>query len=218
MAAEGLQGRAANVALPGSMDPVIEEIRKKYPDALISIDTTKSVVADRALACGANIINDVSGATSDPAMADAAARHYVPIVVMHGYGPEFDKARIEEYQYDDVVGSVRNWLAERVKTLHQQGAQHIIADIGFGFAKTMNDNVQLLKHLDEFTSLGVPLLIGVSRKSTIGKLLGGVPPTSRVNGSIAAAIYAASKGAKIVRTHDVHQTKEAFRIWDALAA
>lgn len=196
--------------------PVIEAIAKSFPNAVISIDTTKSEVAKRALELGASIINDVSGATQDAAMAGVASAMNAPIIIMHGYGPEFQKATIEEYNYGDVVQSVYDWLKGRIVHLRANGVEHILADIGFGFAKTAEDNILLLREHDYFSELGVPLVLGVSRKSTIGKLLGGVPPEQRMYGSIAAALFGSLHGAKIIRTHDVHQTKEALRVWDAI--
>lgn len=196
--------------------PVIEAIVKSFPNAVISIDTTKSEVAQRALELGASIINDVSGATQDAAMASVASEANAPIIIMHGYGPEFKEATIEEYNYGDVVQSVYDWLKRRIIDMRSKGVQHILADIGFGFAKTADDNILLLREHDYFSELGVPLVLGVSRKSTIGRLLGGVPPEQRMYGSIAAALFGSLHGAKIIRTHDVHQTKEALRVWDAI--
>jgi dihydropteroate synthase len=196
--------------------PVIEAVAKNFPNAIISIDTTKADIARRALELGATIINDVSGATQEPLIADVAMAMKAPLVIMHGYGPEFTKAKIEEYDYPDVVQSVFDWLRERIVSLRAKGVQHILADIGFGFAKAADDNVRLLREHDYFSELGVPLVLGVSRKSTIGKLLGGVPPEGRLYGSIAAGLYGSQHGAKIIRTHDVHQTKEALRVWDAI--
>lgn len=196
--------------------PVIEAIAKNFPKAIISIDTTKAEVARRALELGATIINDVSGATQEPEIADVAKLMNAPLIIMHGYGPGFQKAKIEEYEYGDVVQSVYDWLKERILELRAKGVEHILADIGFGFAKTADDNIRLLREHDYFSELGVPLVLGVSRKSTIGKLLGGVPPEGRLYGSIAAGLYGSQHGAKIIRTHDVHQTKEALRVWDAI--
>lgn len=196
--------------------PVIEAVAKNFPNAIISIDTTKAEIAHRALELGATIINDVSGATQDPMIVDVAIEMQVPLIIMHGYGPKFTKMKIEEYDYSDVVQSVFDWLRERIVQLRAKGVEHILADIGFGFAKAAEDNIRLLREHDYFSELGVPLVLGVSRKSTIGKLLGGAPPEGRLYGSIAAGLYGSQHGAKIIRTHDVHQTKEALRVWDAI--
>ncbi len=196
--------------------PVIEAVAKNFPNAIISIDTTKAEVAHRATELGATIINDVSGGTQEPHIADVALEMNAPIIIMHGYGPEFTQDKIEAYQYNDVVQSVFDWLRKRIVELRTKGLEHIIADIGFGFSKTAEDNIRLLREHDYFSELGIPLVLGVSRKSTIGKLLGGVPPEGRLYGSIAAGLYGSQHGAKIIRTHDVHQTKEALRVWDAI--
>jgi dihydropteroate synthase len=196
--------------------PVIEKIKQIHADALISVDTTKAEVARKALEAGATIINDVSGATEEPEILDVARSFGAPIILMHGYGPEFRKAKIEEYVYTDVVKEVYDWLLVRRTAAWDRGVTDVLADIGFGFAKTPEDNIKLLAHHKAFKKLGVPMLIGVSRKSTIGKMLGGVPPEERVIGSISAAIYAAMHGAKIIRTHDVKETKQALVVLEAL--
>ncbi|HEY6172530.1 MAG TPA: dihydropteroate synthase, partial [Candidatus Kapabacteria bacterium] len=148
--------------------PVIEAIAKNFPNAIISIDTTKAEIARRSLELGASIINDVSGATQDPLIADVAASMNAPLIIMHGYGPEFAKEKIEEYNYSDVVQSVYDWLNKRIVDLRAKGIKDILADIGFGFAKAADDNIRLLREHDYFSELGVPLVLGVSRKSTIG--------------------------------------------------
>ncbi len=196
--------------------PVIDYLMMEHPEAIISIDTTKAEVARRALDSGATIINDVSGATGDEKMLDVAQEKDAPIILMHGYGPQFTKAKIEEYHYDNVSEEVFLWLRKRIELAKEKGIKTILADIGFGFAKRADDNMTLLREHNKFTELEVPMLLGVSRKSTIGKILGGVLPSERVNGSIAAAIYGAMNGAKIIRTHDVKQTVEALKVIDAL--
>jgi dihydropteroate synthase len=196
--------------------PVVRRIVKNFPKTMISIDTTKAEVARQAVESGATIINDVSGATQDPTIASVAKETEAPLIVMHGYGPEFTKAKIEEYGYEDVVEEVFDWLKGRILTLRTQGVENLLADVGFGFSKTAADNIHLLHDHDYFEELGVPLVLGVSRKSTIGKMLGDAPPEARITGSLAASLYGASHGAKIIRTHDVHQLKEALKVWDTL--
>jgi dihydropteroate synthase len=135
---------------------------------------------------------------------------------MHGYGPEFAKAKIEDYHYNNVVENVFGWLKKRIEFAHEKGIRTVLADIGFGFAKNVEDNITLLREHDKFSKLGVPMLLGVSRKSTIGKMLGGAAPLERINGSIAAAVYASMNGAKVIRTHDVKQTVDALKVADRL--
>jgi dihydropteroate synthase len=196
--------------------PVIDYIISDHPEAIISIDTVKSEVARRAIDSGATIINDVSGATEDKQMFVTAATLNAPLVLMHGYGPEFDKATIEEYRYNDVVGQVGAWLENRIAAARSAGVRNVLGDVGIGFAKVFEDNLALIRHHGDFACLGVPMVLGVSRKSTIGKLLGGVPPQERATGSVAAALYGISRGAKIIRTHDVKQTRDAIVVWNAL--
>ena len=210
---------AENVSLEEELHrvlPVIKALVAERPDILISIDTTKSEVARQALDLGATIINDVSGATEDEKMLDLAGEKNAPIILMHGYGPEFTKAKIEDYHYQNVVDEVFDWLKKRIDCAKQKGIDIVLGDIGFGFAKKSEDNITLLHSHEKFSELGVPMVLGVSRKSTIGKILGGVPPLERINGSIAAAIYGAMNGAIIIRTHDVKQTVEALKVIDTL--
>ena len=197
--------------------PVIEAIRRASEHVLISIDTQKSEVADSALHAGADIINDVSAGTFDPRILKIAAEHDAPIILMHGHGPNFQKPKIEDYFYENVVKEVHDYLAERIRIALTAGIKTILADVGIGFAKGYRDNLRLLKHHSAFMSLAVPLLPGVSRKSTIGKAMGNRSlPKERLMGSIAAACYAAEHGAKIIRTHDVKETREALAVTNAI--
>ena len=197
---------------------VIEAIRNVNSEILLSIDTQKAMVAEAALSAGADIINDVSAGTADPQMFDVVAKHQVPIILMHGHGPNFSKAKIEEYVYGDVVAEVRDYLAKRIEAAKKAGIKTILADVGIGFAKGYHDNLKLLKYHEVFTSLAVPLVLGVSRKSTIGKAMGtNPPPKNRLIGSIAAACYGAEHGAPIIRTHDVKETREALAVITAIA-
>jgi dihydropteroate synthase len=197
--------------------PVIERIRRVDQHTPISIDTQKSDVAELALEEGANIINDVSAGTSDPEMFRVAANRRVPIILMHGHGPRFRKSRIEDYEYDDVISEVLDYLAERIAAARKAGVYDLMADVGFGFAKGYRDNFRLLRHHDRFSSLGIPMVLGVSRKSSIGKAISdNVAPKDRVTGSIAAACYAVRHGAAIIRTHDVNETREALAITSAI--
>jgi len=196
--------------------PVIEEIRKQDSNILISIDTQKSRVAQAALDVGADIINDVSAGTTDPTILDVAAKHKAPIILMHGHGPNFSKPKIEEYVYSDVVEEAKRYLKERIVAAREAGCETVLADVGIGFGKTYQDNLKLIKHHETFTSLNVSLVLGVSRKSTIGRAIGNKPPKERVVGSVAAACYGAEHGAKIIRTHDVKETREALAVISAI--
>ncbi|MEP7234995.1 MAG: dihydropteroate synthase, partial [Ignavibacteriota bacterium] len=195
---------------------VIVGLISAFPEAVLSIDTTSGAVAEMALEAGVTIINDVSGGTEDNAMFQIAARHDAPLILMHGYGPQFSASKIEEYQYRDVVSEVFSWLEQRIALAREHGIKLLLADIGFGFAKGVEDNISLLRDHEKFIRLGVPLVLGVSRKSTIGNILGGLPHHGRLSGSIAAAVYGAEHGARIIRTHDVKETSEALLIIDRL--
>jgi dihydropteroate synthase len=195
--------------------PVIRELRKGS-DVPISIDTYKEAVARAALDAGADIVNDISALRFDPAMAALVAREGVPLILMHMQGVPRTMQR--EPHYRDVVGEVRDFLAERVRSANQAGIaqEQIIIDPGIGFGKTLAHNLALLKNLQSLKSLGQPLLIGVSRKAFIGKILNAAAPEERLEGSLAAAVASALSGANILRVHDVSETVRALRVADAI--
>ena len=197
--------------------PIIEAIRRTDAKTLISIDTQKSQVAEAAISVGADIINDVSAGTTDERMFEVTANLGVPIILMHGHGPYFQKPKIEDYEYVDVTGEVWSYLFERIGVAQNAGVETILADTGIGFAKTYQDNLQVLREHDRLKLLRVPLVLGVSRKATIGRAIGeNVPPKERVIGSVAAACYGYEHGAKIIRTHDVRETREALAVMAAI--
>lgn len=196
---------------------VIDGIRKLNADVLISIDTTKSEVARAAVGVGANIINDVSAGTADAKMFVTARDLNAPLILMHGHGPFFKRENIEEYEYENVTRTVFNYLRMRMIEARNFGVREVLADVGIGFAKVYNENLKLMRDHEQFKSLGVPLVIGVSRKATIGKMLGeNVQQKDRAAASLAAALYCVQRGARIVRTHDVKPTAEALKVWAAL--
>lgn len=185
---------------------VIREIRRqsKIP---ISIDTTKASVVAQALEAGATIINDVSAGRFDPEMLPLAARAQVPICLMHMKGEP--RTMQENPYYKDVVAEVKDFLAERIAAAQVVGVAqaNIWIDPGIGFGKRLEDNLALLKNLDRFISLGCPILIGPSRKSFIGALTG-APVQDRLPGTLASLAVAVSKGASILRIHDVAATRQ----------
>ena len=212
---------------PGADEvPLEEELRRVVPlvEALarevsipISVDTSKPEVMRAAVAAGAGMLNDVYGLRCDGAL-DAAAELGVPVVLMHMLGePRTMQASPE---YDDVVGEVHRFLAERIFACEMAGIdkRRIVVDPGFGFGKTAQHNLQLLAALRRFTELGVPVLAGLSRKKTIGEITGHDVPDQRVHGSVAAHLIAAQRGAAIVRVHDVAATGDALKVWNAIAA
>lgn len=195
--------------------PVIEGLRAQGFLGTISVDTRKADVARAALAAGADLINDVSGFTYDPALAGVAAQAEVPVCVMHG--PMDPATMHHDPRYDDVVLDVYDFLSERIDSLVKQGIsrRNIIADPGIGFGKTQAHNLALLARLSIFHSLGVPVLLGASRKRFIGTIGGAENARDRSPGSIAVALAGIAQGVQIVRVHDVAETAQAIALWRA---
>ena len=196
--------------------PVIERLAAQVA-VPISIDTSKPEVMRAAVQAGAGMINDVCGLRREGAL-DAAAALGVPVVLMHMQGEP--RSMQAAPQYDDVVGEVHRFLAERIFAAEMAGIpkQRIVVDPGFGFGKDTAHNLQLLAQFERFAELGVPVLAGLSRKRSIGELTGRDVPADRVAGSVAAHLIAAQRGAAIVRVHDVAATVDALKVWNAVAA
>jgi dihydropteroate synthase len=198
--------------------PVITGLRSQGFAGVISVDTRKADVARAALEAGANLINDVSGFTYDPALAGVAADAEVPVCVMHG--PVDPEVMQKDPRYGDVLLDVFDFLEIRIAALELQGIprSRIIADPGIGFGKTMDHNLALLARLSLFHSLGVPILLGASRKRFIGTIGGAPEAADRAPGSIAVALAGIAQGVQIVRVHDVAQTAQAIALWRASMA
>jgi dihydropteroate synthase len=197
--------------------PVIEAIRKEFPDILISIDTYKSAIAAAALDAGADIINDISALRMDKALAKVAARANCPVCLMHMQGEPRNMQK--EPRYDkDVVGEIIAFLEERMDAALDAGISedNIILDPGIGFGKTVEHNLEIMSRLDEFRALGRPVLLGASRKRFIGAVLGLPDEARRLEGSLAVAALGAAKHADIIRVHDVPETVKAVRMADAI--
>ena len=196
--------------------PVVERLARETT-LPISIDTSKPEVMRAAVAAGAGMINDVYALRRDGAL-DAAASLGVPVVLMHMQGEP--RSMQEAPRYEDVVADVHRFLAERIFAAEMSGIdkKRIVVDPGFGFGKTSAHNLLLLAQFERFTELGVPVLAGLSRKKTIGELTGRDDPHERVHGSVAAAVIAAQRGARLLRVHDVAATVDALRVWNAVAA
>jgi len=195
--------------------PVIERLARET--ALpISVDTSKPEVMRAAVEAGAGMINDVYALRREGAL-DAAAALAVPVVLMHMLGEP--RSMQEAPDYDDVVGEVHRFLAERIFAAEMAGIdkKRIVVDPGFGFGKRTVHNLQLLARLERMCELGVPVLAGLSRKRSIGELTGREKPGERVYGSLAAHLVAAQRGARIVRVHDVAATVDALKVWQAVA-
>ena len=197
--------------------PVIEALARDFPHAILSIDTYKGEVARAALRAGAHIVNDVTGLRHGIGTARAAADYGAPLVVMHALGKPGDMPHAHEYE--DVVDEVAMSLADSVRAAQNAGVEHVVIDPGFGFGKSVEGNLQLIAELDRFAVLGRPVLVGISRKSTVGAVLGSqeepIPVDERLFGSLGLTALAVMKGASIVRTHDVRPTVELLRVLSA---
>jgi len=189
--------------------PVIEKIMAQFPDAIISIDTFRAKVAEKAIKTGAAIINDVTCGEGDELMFETVARLQVPYIIMHKQGTFKDMQA--EPKYEDVVKEVIQYLSFKIETLTEIGVHDIIVDPGFGFGKTLEHNFQLLKHLDLLRILGKPILAGISRKSMINNLLK-TKPENALTGTIAANTLALLGGASILRVHDVKEAVETLKV------
>ena len=196
--------------------PVIEQLAKQT-SLPISIDTSKPEVMRAAVAAGAGMINDVYALRREGAM-DAAAALGVPVVLMHMQGEP--RSMQEAPDYDEVVGDVHRFLAERLFAAEMSGIakKNLLVDPGFGFGKNTGHNLQLLAQLERFAELGVPVIAGLSRKRSIGELTGREVVSERVFGSVAAHLVAAQRGAMLLRVHDVAATVDAMKVWNAVAA
>jgi len=197
--------------------PMIEAINKRF-DLPISVDTSKSEVAEKAFEAGAVIINDVSGLRFDERIAAVAAKHQTGLVLMHLRG-SFETMH-SQIPVDDIFREVSEGFRESIATAkaYNVGESAIALDVGIGFSKTFEQNLELLAKLDKLTSefASFPVLVGASRKSFLGKMLGGAPPEQRLAGSLASAAIAVWNGARIVRVHDVKETAEMLKVIEAI--
>jgi dihydropteroate synthase len=196
--------------------PVVEGIRREAAEAILSVDTRKAVVASEALAAGADVVNDI-GAGGDPGMLGVVASAGAGMVLMHMQGEP--KTMQSEPRYGEVVGEVRSFLAERLggAVAAGIGRDRLCIDPGIGFGKNLEHNLALLRSIGSFRELGVPVLVGVSRKRFVGELSGAGDPAQRLEGSVAAAVWCASQGVEMLRVHDVGSTVRALRVVDAIA-
>ncbi|MDX2228945.1 MAG: dihydropteroate synthase [Leptolyngbyaceae cyanobacterium bins.349] len=195
--------------------PVIEAIRKTA-DIPISVDTTRAPVAQAAIAAGADIINDISGATYDAEMLPTVAALQVPIILMHIRGTPQTMQKLTDYQ--DLIGDLLEFLQARVKAAIAAGVapHHIAIDPGIGFAKTYDQNLEILRRLQEFHRLDCPILVGPSRKSFIGHILDQPDPQRRVWGTAAACCAAIAAWSDILRVHDAREMMDVCRVADAI--
>ena len=204
--------------------PVIRAILVEFPDALISVDTCKAIVAEEALKAGACIVNDVWGLRADPDLARVAAAHHAALVLMHNRSNPASLEVRERLgnaytgaQYQDLLADVKRELMDSVQIARSAGisGERIILDPGIGFGKTVEQNLELINRLDEIRALGFPVLLGPSRKSFIGYTLD-LPPDQRLEGTAAAVAIGIARGADIVRVHDVEAMVRVARMTDAI--
>lgn len=192
----------------------LEAIREVAPEAIVSVDTFRADVASMCVEeYGAALINDISGGQMDERMFDTVARLDVPYIMMHMQGTPQDMQ--QHIHYDHLRMEIMQYFALRVQDLHARGIKDIIIDPGFGFGKTLAHNYELFKHLEDFKLFGLPLLVGISRKSMIYKLLDSTPEEA-LNGTTVLNTIALTKGADILRVHDVKACVEAVRIFNQM--
>jgi dihydropteroate synthase len=190
--------------------PAIRALRQAFPDCLISIDTFRARIAEEAVEAGANIINDVSGGTLDAAMFATAGRLQVPYILMHMRGTPQTMAQLTEYE--DIMLELAQFFEPRIVQLQAAGVRDIVLDPGFGFAKTIDQNFDVLRRLGDLRLLGLPVLAGLSRKSMTYKTLE-VPATEALAGTIALNTIALMHGASILRVHDVKEAVQTIKLF-----
>ncbi len=187
------------------LTPVLVAIRNRFPDIILSVDTYRSDIARKAIEMGADLINDISAGRFDPGMIPALSREKVPYIMMHIQGRP---ATMQDHPtYQDVVAEVQQFFAKRIAEASDEGLNDIIIDPGFGFGKTVEQNFALLAHLDRFMAFHRPVMVGLSRKSMINKVLH-TNPSEALNGTTVLNTIAVLKGAHILRVHDVREATE----------
>ena len=192
----------------------LEILRNEYPEAIVSVDTFRADVAEMCVKeYNVNIINDISAGEMDKEMFNTVARLQVPYIMMHMKGTPQDMQKSP--QYTSLMKEIFMYFSEKVYKLHEMGVNDLILDPGFGFGKTLAHNYELMNHLEEFSLFNLPVLVGISRKSMIYKLLGNTP-SEALNGTTALNTIALLKGANILRVHDVKEAVETVRIVTAL--
>lgn len=191
--------------------PAIESILRRFPEALLSVDTWRARVASEAVSAGAAVVNDISGGNMDTTLVQTTAKLGVPYILMHMQGTP--NTMQQNPQYDDVVTEVLDFFIQKIAALQEEGVREIIVDPGFGFGKSLAHNYTLLRHLHVFRQvLELPVLAGISRKSMICKPLKINPPAA-LNGTTALHMVALQQGASILRAHDVREAKEVIKLW-----
>jgi len=205
---------AEDISVQREMDrllPAVEAIVAKFPDAVLSIDTFRSQVAEAAVNAGAHIINDISGGELDADMFATVARLQVPYILMHMKGNP--QNMVQQATYENVFDEVFDYFTDKYHQLKKLGINDVIIDPGFGFAKKSKHSYELMRRLQDFNVLQLPILVGISRKTMIYNLLGNTADEA-LNGTTALNAIALTKGANILRVHDVKEAVEAVKIWE----
>ncbi|WCT11713.1 dihydropteroate synthase [Mucilaginibacter jinjuensis] len=207
---------AIDISVQEEMDrllPAVEAISGAFPEAILSIDTFRASVAEAAIKGGAHIINDISGGQLDEQMFETVARLQVPYILMHTRGTPQTMTQLTDY--DDIFTDVFDYLQQKYAELKKLGVEDVILDPGFGFAKKSEQSYELLNRMHDFDILGLPILVGVSRKRMIYNITGGTA-TDALNGTTVVNTIALTKGANILRVHDVKEVVEAIKIYNML--
>jgi dihydropteroate synthase len=207
---------AESVSLQAEMDrvlPIIEAISKTFPEIILSVDTYRLRVAQEAFKVGAHIFNDIGGGNMDEGILDWICENQIPYILTHSVGA-FQEVH-QHVNYSQFMQDVIANLLEKVLFLRNKGLKDLMVDPGFGFSKALDQNYEMMAHLDQFSLLGAPILVGVSRKSMIARLLG-LNPTETLNATTALHMTALMKGAKILRVHDVKEADEVVQIYQKL--
>lgn len=194
--------------------PVLERAIPEFPDTLFSIDTTKHRMAQKALQLGVHLVNDISGLKKEPRLADLCAEYEAGYILMHSQGNP--KTMQQNPEYGDVLEDIRKFFEKTSALAKAKGVHSIILDPGIGFGKTLEHNLDILANLNYFMRVGYPLMIGVSRKSMLGNILGDRPVDDRLIGTVAAHCDALLQGVRMIRVHDVKEAKDSVRVFTAL--
>lgn len=193
--------------------PVIQLLSKEFPDSLLSVDTFRSRIASEGISAGASLVNDISGGGMDQDMFEMIAKLQVPYILMHMEGTPQNMQ--QHVNYDDLVKDMIYYFSKKIFKLRQLGVNDLIIDPGFGFSKTLDQNYELLQKMQLFNTLGLPILAGLSRKSMLYKLLD-TDASNALNATTVANSIALSKGAGILRVHDVKEAKETIMIFEKI--
>ncbi|WP_026811617.1 dihydropteroate synthase [Arenibacter latericius] len=195
--------------------PIVKLLKQTFPNILLSIDTFRSKVANECLNEGAALINDISAGTLDTEMMTTVAEHQVPYIMMHTKGNPRNMTQLTDYQ--DLLGEIMYYFSEKIHLARQAGINDVIIDPGFGFAKTLEQNYEIMHKMELFQHFNLPILTGISRKSMIYKLLN-TTPAEALNGSTALNMYALSKKSNLLRVHDVKEAMECITIFNSINA